>query len=101
MAFYRLGNMIIKLIEPQSDSIFSRHLSKYGEGVHHIKMEVDNYEKKFKYLLAKGVNTLYSGNYMDKIRFSYLDTNNHLNFTTLISEKDVKNESLSNIIFHP
>ncbi|MHB8280251.1 MAG: VOC family protein [Candidatus Humimicrobiaceae bacterium] len=45
MAFCRLDNIIFKLIEPQSDSIFSEHLSKYGEGIHHLKMEVDGYEK--------------------------------------------------------
>ena len=90
-AFCRLDSMIFKLIEPQSDSIFSRYLSNNGEGIHHIKMEVDNYEKKLKYLLEKGVNIIYSGNYLDKTRFSYLDTNKLFNFTILISDECIKN----------
>ena len=101
MAFCRIGNIIFKLIEPQSDSIFSEHLSKYGECIHHIKMEVDNYEKKLKFLLSKGIDVLYSDNYLDKIRFSFLDTNKHLNFTVQISDKEIKNESQSEIIIHP
>lgn len=101
MAFCRLDNAIFKLIEPKSDSIFSENLSKYGEGIHHIKMEVDDYEEKLNYLRSKGINILYSGNYLDKIRFSFLDTKKHLNFAIQISDKEIKNELESGIIVHP
>ena len=101
MAFCRLDNMMLKLIEPQSDSIFSEHLSKYGEGIHHIKMEVDDYEKKLKYLLSKGINILYKDIYLNEVKFSFLDTNKHLNFSIQISDKEIKNESKPDIIIHP
>jgi hypothetical protein len=101
MAFCSLDNAIIKLIEPKSDSIFSEHLSKYDEGIHHIKMEVDDYEKILKYLLAEGVNVIYSDNYLDKIHFSFLDTKKHLNFVVQISDKEINNKLRSDVILHP
>ena len=64
-------------------------------------MEVDNYEEKLNYLNSKGVKTLYSGRYLDKIRFSFMDTKKHLNFTIQISDKEIKNKSGSGIIVHP
>jgi len=101
IAFCRFGNVILKLIEPQSDSIFSESLSKYGEGMHHIKMEVDDYEEKLEYLSSKGVKILHSGNYLDKTRFSFMDTKKHLNFTVQISDKEINTELESGIIVHP
>jgi len=101
MAFCRFGNVIFKLIEPESSSIFSEHLSKYGEGIHHIKMEVDDYDKKLDYLCSKGIKVLSSGKYLDKIRFSFMDTKKHLNFTIQISDKEINNKSGSGIIIHP
>ena len=101
IAFCRLGNIIFKLIEPKSDSIFSRFLEKYGEGIHHIKMEVDDYDKTLEYLNSKGVNVIYSDNYLKKIRFSFLDTDKHLNFITEISDKTIEPEQISEVIIHP
>jgi glyoxalase/bleomycin resistance protein/dioxygenase superfamily protein len=102
MAFCRLGNVILKLIEPGSDSIFSQDLSKYGEGIHHIKMEVENYEEKLDYLQSKGAEIICSGKYLDEINFSFLNTRKHLNFCVQISDKEINNkESESGIIIHP
>lgn len=102
MAFCKFGNIILKLIEPQSDSIFSEDLSKYGEAIHHIKMEVDNYEDKLGYLQSKGVKTLFTGNYLDEIRFSFMDTKKHLNFTIEISDNEVNKKKLeSGNVVHP
>ena len=101
MAFCRLDNIVLKLIEPQSDSIFSKHLLKHGEGIHHLKMEVADYDKTLKYLMSKGLNIIYSDNYEDKINFSFLDTDKHLNFITEISDQEIKIGSNKEIIVHP
>lgn len=101
MAFCRIGNIMFKLIEPASNSIFSEHLLKCGEGIHHVKMEVNDYNKTLKYLLSKGLNIIYSDNYLDKINFSFLDTSKHLNFITEISDNEIKNEIGKDVTIHP
>ncbi|MHB1346790.1 MAG: VOC family protein [Candidatus Humimicrobiaceae bacterium] len=101
MAFCRLDNIVLKLIEPQSDSIFSEHLLKHGESIHHLKMEVADYDKTLKYLMSKGLNIIYSDNYEDKINFSFLDTDKHLNFITEISDQEIKFGLNKEIIVHP
>lgn len=102
MAFCKFGNIMLKLIEPKSESIFSEDLLKYGEAIHHIKMEVDNYKEQLGYLQSKGVKTLYTGNYSDEINFSFMDTKKHLNFIIEISDKKITGRKLeSGIIVHP
>lgn len=101
MAFCRLENAMFKLIEPQSDSIFSEHLLKHGEGIHHLKMEVIDYAQTLKYLLSKGLNIIYSDNYLNKINFTYLDTDKHLNFIIEISDQEIKNELQPEMTMHP
>jgi hypothetical protein len=90
MAFCRLGNVLFKLIEPKSASIFSDFLEKSRENIHHLKMEVNDYEKALKYLQSKGVNVILSGSYKDEINFSFLDTDKHINFITEISDKKIQ-----------
>lgn len=101
MAFCRFGNVDLKLIEPMSDSIFSRDLERYGEGIHHIKMEVDDYDKKLDHLVSKGVGVIDSGTYLDDVRFSFMDTRKHLNFTVQISDRKIKNDQGPGIVIHP
>lgn len=101
MAFCKFGNVTIKLIEPKSNSIFSETLSQYGEGVHHIKMEVDNYLDKLNYLRSKGLKVISSGNYKDKINYSFLDTKKHLNFIVQLSDKNIQGESEQKVVIHP
>ncbi len=100
MAFSRVGNIILKLIEPKNDSLFSDFLSKNGEGIHHLKMEVNDYQKAMKYLLSKGIKVIYSGNYREKINFSFIDTAKNLNFITEISDKEFIKDDPGYIV-HP
>ncbi len=99
VAFCKLGNMQFKLIQPLGSSIFMDHLNSYGETIHHLKMEVDDYDKTLDYLQSKGVNILQSGKLNGKINFSYLDTGKHINFSTEISEKKIGNQD--SLVFHP
>jgi len=101
MAFCRLGNIVIKLIEPVSDSIFYDFLSKNGEGIHHIKMEVDNYEKTLEYLLKKDLKIIYSDNYKGEINFSFLDSDKHFNFIIELSDRKLTENSAVMDNIHP
>ena len=88
IATCNLGNIKIKLIEPNNPSIFTSFLEKYGDGViHHVGMQVDNYCKALKYLKSRGIEVIQSGNYLGKIKYSYLSTSKYLNFITEISEE--------------
>jgi len=89
IGFYTLGNVQLKLIQPLTESIFSKFYDKYGEGVvHHLGMEVKSYDKILSLLESKGINVIQSGCYQDKIRYSYLSTDKYLNFIVEIVEKN-------------
>jgi hypothetical protein len=101
MAFCRFGNILFKMIEPGQGSLFSGFLNKYGEGVHHIKMEVEDYERTLEYFESKNVEVIFSGEYNNGIRFSYINTLKHLNFITEISNKSISIDEGSGITVHP
>ena len=101
MAFYRLDNAVLKLVEPLSDSIFLEHLTKFGEGIHHLKMEVDDYESTMYYLANKGIEAIYSENYMDEMKFSFVNTKKNLNFVIEISDKKIKFDTEGDDLIHP
>jgi len=93
VGFYTLGNVVLKLIQPLGESIFSRFYDKYGQGVvNHLGMEVKDYDKTLNLLKSKGISVAQSGCYDDKIRYSYLSTDNDLNFIVEVvsyMEKDL------------
>ena len=101
MAFCRLDNLLFKLIEPKSVSIFSEFLEKSGENIHHIKMEVQDYEKTLHYLQSRGVKTILSGFFADEVRFSFLDTSKDINFITEISNKSIEDDKDRRVMIHP
>ena len=101
MAFCRLGNIIIKLIEPKSESIFLDHLNTWGESIHHIKMEVDDYEETLKYLNLNRVEIIFSGKYQEDTLFYYFNTIKHINFVIEISNKKISPDPKSGFPIHP
>lgn len=95
VGFYILGNVLLKLIEPLTDSIFSDFYDKYGEGViHHLGMEIEDYNKVLKLLKSKDIKIIQSGCYQDKTRYSYFSTDGDLNFIVEITEKNNKDFNL-------
>lgn len=51
LAFFRLENITIELIEPiGKKSTWYEHLKKYGEGFHHIAFQVEGMDDNVKYL---------------------------------------------------
>ncbi len=98
-AFCRLKNIQFKLIQPLDNSIFMDHLNSFGEIIHHLKMEVEDYNNTLNYLQSKGVNVIHSGTMEGGVNFSYLDTHKHINFMTEISEKKI--DPKKDLIIHP
>ncbi|MDD3520659.1 MAG: VOC family protein [Actinomycetota bacterium] len=101
IAFCSRDNAILKLIQPYPGSIFGKHLMKYGEGIHHIKMEVDNYKHTLEHLKSNGLEIIYSGKYLNESEFSFIDTRKHLNFIVEISDKKIDRFSADSLILHP
>ncbi|MCX7707322.1 MAG: methylmalonyl-CoA epimerase [Anaerolineae bacterium] len=59
MAFLPAGDSEIELLEPiNPDSGIARYLTKRGEGLHHICLEVDNIEATLADLKAKGAQLI-------------------------------------------
>lgn len=55
LAFFRLENITIELIEPVGKkSTWYKHLKKHGEGFHHIAFNVEGMEKNIVYLENRG-----------------------------------------------
>jgi methylmalonyl-CoA/ethylmalonyl-CoA epimerase len=79
-----IGSIEIELIEPLDDrSIYAEHLKNKGEGIHHLQLRVDDYDKSRSDIGAKRCPEMGSG-IMDGIRFSYFDTETPLKFITEI-----------------
>ena len=56
VAFFQIGESMIELLEPTSDSSpIAKFLEKNGEGIHHICLDVDNTDEALKSLDDKGV----------------------------------------------
>ena len=59
VAFFRVGDVFLELLEPLSDdSPVSGFLEKRGGGIHHISYEVDNIEEQIEQFEEKGIKML-------------------------------------------
>ena len=59
VAFFYLGGPHLELVQPTDpDSAMGRSLSKRGEGLHHICLEVENLELAMEAMKAKGIHLL-------------------------------------------
>ncbi|MHB1347342.1 MAG: VOC family protein, partial [Candidatus Humimicrobiaceae bacterium] len=62
-------------------------LKRYGEGVvHHLGMEVEDYDKALIFFKSKGIEAIQSGNYLNKLRYSYLSTSSDLSYVVELAE---------------
>lgn len=87
IAFFNLGNFILKIIEPLGQSIYKEFYDNYGEDViHHIRMEVEDYNQAIAFFKLQGIKVLQSGLFMDKINFAFIETDKDINFITEITE---------------
>ncbi len=87
IALCKVGEIYLKLIEPHDDkSIFSKHLLRSGEGLHHVCFSVDNIDKVFLRLKEQRKKIIQSGNWNGH-RFVYFLTEKDLKFNACFYEK--------------
>lgn len=73
LAFFRLENITIELIEPiGKKSTWYEHLKKHGEGFHHIAFNVEGMEKNIVYLEKRGGKLVQKGDFTGG-SYSYVD----------------------------
>ncbi|MCP3025757.1 methylmalonyl-CoA epimerase [Halobacillus sp. A5] len=62
VAFFSVGDSRIELLEPISDDSPIHHfISKKGQGIHHIALEVDDIRQRLQQYKEEGVNLLHEG----------------------------------------
>ena len=80
MVFGYSGRLMIELIEPRSGdaNIYSDFLAEKGEGLHHLGVEVRDYDRQMERITAMGITVIQSGVLKSKggalSKFSYIDT---------------------------
>lgn len=78
VAWATLGSWTLELLEPKrGENIYTEFMKKYGEGVHHIGMYVDDYDTAYARLVKMGYKQIQGGpiDGIDKTgRFDYFDT---------------------------
>ncbi|MBH8603473.1 MULTISPECIES: methylmalonyl-CoA epimerase [Thermoactinomyces] len=59
VAFFKVGESRIELLEPLSEnSAIAKYIARFGEGIHHIALEVEELEERLKALREKGVRLI-------------------------------------------
>jgi hypothetical protein len=62
MAFTELGTVELELIQPmEGESIWKDYLREHGEGIHHIRFNVDDLDPVQAYLHEKGIESAQHG----------------------------------------
>lgn len=76
LAFFRLENLTIELIEPVGKkSTWYKHLKKHGEGFHHVAFGVEGMQQNIAYLENKGGKLVQKGDFTGG-SYSYVDLPN-------------------------
>ncbi len=69
------AGLTLELIEPlDGPSVYSEHLQRHGEGLHHLAMGVDDYDSACDQLKRSGFDELQAGRPYDVNDYSYFDT---------------------------
>jgi methylmalonyl-CoA/ethylmalonyl-CoA epimerase len=93
-ALATVGEVTLELIEPlDGASVYSEHLQRHGEGLHHLAFAVDDYESARKRLNESGFGELQSGRPYDVNDYAYFDTAGALGFITEIYSADAPGKS--------
>lgn len=73
LAFFRLGQVAVELIEPLgSPSTWRDQLDAHGESVHHIAFAVQGMKERLAYLAANGLPLIQKGEYTGG-RYAYVE----------------------------
>lgn len=78
LAIAMIGNMMWELIEPlEGPSTYKEFLEQKGDGLHHVLLAVDNFDKTIAAMEKKGVGVLMKGDWKG-LTYAYLDTEKEL-----------------------
>ncbi len=81
LAIAMVGQLQWELIEPlDSDSIYARFLAEKGEGVHHIAVAAQCFDKMLEMEAKRGTELVLSGEF-EGVKVAYLDTDRDLGVT--------------------
>jgi len=81
LAFFRLENMAIELIEPiDGPSTWQDFLKKHGDGVHHIAFNIENLDETLKKCKEMGISVEQRGDYKGGC-YIYADSKHKLGAT--------------------
>ena len=84
IAAAQIGNIQWELIQPLSGrSSYHEFLEEKGEGLHHVAVMVQDFDKTVAALEKQGIGTMMSGKYREST-YAYLDTGPALGFITEI-----------------
>ena len=88
LAFFRLGQVELELIEPIGEpSTWQDQLDQHGDSLHHIAFEIKGMPEKVAYLEARGISLVQRGEYPGG-RYAYLDGNAQLGAILELLEND-------------
>ena len=86
IAAARIGNIQWELIQPLSGrSSYHEFLEEKGEGLHHVAIAVEDFDKTVAALEKHGIGTVMTGRFREST-YAYLDTGPALGFITEILE---------------
>jgi catechol 2,3-dioxygenase-like lactoylglutathione lyase family enzyme len=73
LAFFKLGQVALELIEPIGEpSTWKDQLDQHGQSLHHIAFFIKDMPEKIAYLTSKGVPLVQRGDYTGG-RYAYMD----------------------------
>jgi hypothetical protein len=83
VAIGRCGDLEIELIQPvDGESPHREHLARHGEGLHHVRFRVDDFDAKRDALLAAGYISTFEGT-STRSRYVYLEAPERLGHTAI------------------
>jgi methylmalonyl-CoA/ethylmalonyl-CoA epimerase len=78
-AIAMIGDVELELIEPlEGASLYVEHLSAHGEGLHHIALDVEDFERAKSHLRQRGYTELQSGRPFGVCTYTYFNTQKEL-----------------------
>jgi hypothetical protein len=80
LAFATVGKTQLEIIQPlEGQSIFSDFLEEHGPGLHHIRLNIPDFEQGVEELLGAGIKNISSGTGVHHgSKWAYFDTTNQL-----------------------
>ena len=91
--FIQIGCTEVELIEPlEGDSVWKDFLRERGEGVHHLKYEVDSLNDTMAFFKSKGIECTQYGSAVGKNlgkTWAYFDTTNELGYVIEVLNKQI------------